>query len=561
MLTFLPRFFFRREKGPVTLLDIGSDFLKAICLDEDFRLKTIDFLPIPQPEAEIENLQDSREFLIIEGIRRLFVKHPDFPKKTYSVLSDRSVFVRVMRFFPLAKKELEKAIRYEAKLQVPFAIEKAKIDYFILGSVLEKKIKKLEVLLIVVSQEVIDSHLKLLEKAELTPAVIDLSTLAYWRLFFFSYPQLLGKTAAFIDLGASKSEINIFKKGNLCFSRFIPIGGQDFTRMIKEELVVDFAEAEKIKREYGSAQQIFLDLEEAKKQIVKRVYDALSSLLFQFASDLRRTFEFYLTQYPDSPVEQIILTGGSSLIAGFEDFLSDNLGKIPVEKFKFKEVFPLSPALDKNSKELLKNQETLVLLGPALALSTWPQSKAKLNLAPTKKSREKSGKFNFFEEPILRWILILVVFFVLTMLSSLFWVSRLKKSTSGKLQQAQNMLAALQSQKTGSAEEIKKKVALAEEISRMTAMVKKRVPLNEAMEVLSIAAPVGVFLEQVNFDYRTKQLEIIGRAASSEAVNNFLINLNKGKNFPNLELVYIREISEVLKKFNKSFKIVGSLGG
>lgn len=552
-----------RIKGPVTLLDIGSDTLKVISLDKNFRILGLDFLPIPAGEPELANLPQSKDFLIVEGIRRLFLKHPDFSPNVYSVLSDRSVFIRIVRLFSMSKKEIDKAIRYEAKLQVPFSVDKAKIDYFILGEIEEKKAKKLEILLIVVAEEVINAHLELLKKANLNPRVIDLSCLAYWRLFNYNYPQFLHKTVALIDIGAGKSEINVFKKGDLCFSRFIPIGGQDFTRVLKEEMGLELTEAEKMKKEYASAERLFWDVAPEKKRLMEQVYEGLSALFNQFLNDLRRSFEFYLNQFPENPVEQIILTGGGSLIYGLEDFLSENLTHIPAEKFKLRIEFPFSSKFEPGPKEFLKATDKIVFFTPALALISWPQSKARVNLAPAKKGLlEKKlalDKFGFLEDPFLKWgfVSLLVLFWII--FAGIFGIFILENSITAKLKQRQNSALSLENQKAGFSQDIKKKMEIVEQAQTFEKMVGSRIAVNEIMEAVSLSSSSSILLEQVTLNYSSKQIEITGLALASEDANNFLVSLNKQQIFKNLELSYIKEITEDGLSFNKSFKIIGGL--
>ena len=56
-----------------------------------------------------------------------------------------------------------------------------------------------------------------------------------------------------IDFGGGTTNIGIFHGGTLCYSRCIPIGGQNFDQDLKHGLGVSFEEAQRIKKSYGKA--------------------------------------------------------------------------------------------------------------------------------------------------------------------------------------------------------------------------------------------------------------------------------------------------------------------
>jgi cell division protein FtsA len=56
-----------------------------------------------------------------------------------------------------------------------------------------------------------------------------------------------------IDLGGGTTNVGIFFGGSLCYSKCIPIGGQNYDHDLKHGLGVSFDEAQRVKKSYGKA--------------------------------------------------------------------------------------------------------------------------------------------------------------------------------------------------------------------------------------------------------------------------------------------------------------------
>jgi len=126
-----------------------------------------------------------------------------------------------------------------------------------------------------------------------------------------------------VDLGAGKTEINIFKGYVLRFSRCVESGGLDMTRAIADTLAIGLQEAEDKKRG--------LNVLSPPSQDKARV--AVQSRLDGLLMEVRRSVEYYKTTFREKSVESMILSGGVSLMGGLKDYFAQSLeGTVEIDR-------------------------------------------------------------------------------------------------------------------------------------------------------------------------------------------------------------------------------------
>jgi type IV pilus assembly protein PilM len=166
--------------------------------------------------------------------------------------SSASVVVRVIDVPQMNPAELAETMKWETERQVPFAMSDIVMDY----KVIERPEgyadgQNMEVVLAVAQQEFIDRHVEVLFAAGLKPKSIDVGPLAAGRalLEIGTNGNPAGHTVGVINIGASTTEISIFRDKLLVFPRTLPLAGDNFTRAIADALQVDMATAETYKRD------------------------------------------------------------------------------------------------------------------------------------------------------------------------------------------------------------------------------------------------------------------------------------------------------------------------
>ena len=117
------------------------------------------------------------------------------------------------------------------------------------------------------------------------------------------------------DIGEKFSNIVAFKKGNIYFSRSMPVGGESLTRAISVNLGLDMASAEEYKKAYGIRE---MELEGKIKNAIMPVFNSL-------AEEIRKAMVMF-SEDGEKHINLLILSGGGSKMPGIAEELARILG-------------------------------------------------------------------------------------------------------------------------------------------------------------------------------------------------------------------------------------------
>lgn len=233
----------------------------------------------------------------------------------------------------MPKAELKQGIALEAKNYFPFSIDDSVLDFEILGDMMDKGIRKYDLLVAVCPINTIQKNLSILEQAEVRPSSFISSSYALGKA-----AEYMGKAQelkCFMDIGSSHTELIIYKGNSLVFTRKIPICGDDFTKSMTGPLVSDrgrmqltFEDAEKIKKDVGIPADNDTRIIDGKVPAIQ-ILSMLRSPAENFANEISRCFDYYREESRGARVDNIVLFGGGASLTGLTKFISDILG-IPV---------------------------------------------------------------------------------------------------------------------------------------------------------------------------------------------------------------------------------------
>lgn len=168
-----------------------------------------------------------------------------------------AVVVRVIEVPKMTPGELAETMKWEVERHIPFPVNDVEMAYQAIDDpsspLADPNNPNMEVLLAVAQRDMVAAHLSTLESAGLKPVAIDVEPLAIGRaLLNLSTQGLASRNVVVVNIGASNTDVAIFKSGILRFPRTIPIAGDNFTRAIADTLGLTMEQAEEEKRQYAT---------------------------------------------------------------------------------------------------------------------------------------------------------------------------------------------------------------------------------------------------------------------------------------------------------------------
>jgi type IV pilus assembly protein PilM len=317
------------KKGYVVGLDLGSSAVKMAQFAEKeggFYLVRADLREFKPSEGAALN-----EEAVVSALGSL-LKGIDVKRSRIiaNINCPQTAIKKVLAPY-MPKAELKEGLELEAKNYFPFPVDESSLDFEILGDVVEKGVRKYEVLVAVSPKKTVDRYMSLLEKAGLRPDSIIPSSYALQKVAGYSHYGE-DKTRCFIDIGAFYTELVILNEKRPVLFRKIPIAGMDFTRTMTGTLLSDrgrtqlsIEEAERIKREVGRPAATDSTLIDGKISAAQ-ILSMLRPTAEQLASEIERCFDYYREESGGGKIDCITLFGGGSAPGRLIGYLSDNLG-------------------------------------------------------------------------------------------------------------------------------------------------------------------------------------------------------------------------------------------
>ncbi len=191
-----------------------------------------------------------------------------------------------------------------------------------------------KVFIITASVTSLQNLIKCCERAGLHPAEIIFEPLASAEAILTEDEKELG--VVIVDIGGGTTDIILYKEGWLRHSSIIAVGGNHFTNDIAVGLRISLAEAERLKRNFGSALTLMVDESEEieiiqsgeAKKILRR---HLAEIIQPRADELLDLIKSELIACGGYDIAStgIVLTGGGSMLKGL-DMLSEAVLGLPV---------------------------------------------------------------------------------------------------------------------------------------------------------------------------------------------------------------------------------------
>ncbi|MDP8256875.1 MAG: type II secretion system protein GspL [Candidatus Alcyoniella australis] len=264
-----------------------------------------------QDEAELLGpaLRALRDFLlqIDSGFDEIVVAMPA-----------RSVVWRTLELPFTKRSKIQQVVPFEVESGLPYDLSEMLLN----TQLLQTRDNTSLIGVYLTRKEVIAAQLAKLGEFGVDPRVI---TPGHWALINAARPALEGSQGleVVIDVGYRNTLLALFDNGGPRAVRTISRGGRDITEALARELNCSLSEAER-----GKQQEVNLDPNQP-GETTARLREIVLRALEPWMTDLRQTLNGLAGE---RKIERVLISGGTSTLQGFADWLSDQL-ETTVERF------------------------------------------------------------------------------------------------------------------------------------------------------------------------------------------------------------------------------------
>lgn len=309
-------------------IDIGQCALKALrCRPhEDARRVTADaFDYIEYPKILSQPDVDPAE-LIRDALKQFLSRNCVRGDRVVISVSGQSGLARFIKLPPVESKKIPDIVKYEARQQIPFALEDVVWDYqtMVGGSVVEGFAMETEVGLFAMKRDQVFRALKPFDEAGIEVDIVQLTPLALYNFVAFDQMENLPppdeydaenppESVVLISLGTDTTDL-VVTNGFKVWQRNIPIGGNHFTKALTKELKLTFASAEHLKRNATQAED------------PKALFQAMRPVFNDLLTEVQRSIGFFTNLDRRAKIGRALALGNAMKLPGLQRYLAQNLG-------------------------------------------------------------------------------------------------------------------------------------------------------------------------------------------------------------------------------------------
>ncbi|HVZ58760.1 MAG TPA: type IV pilus assembly protein PilM [Patescibacteria group bacterium] len=297
-------------------LDIGATSMKLVMLHKtksSFVLKSCLMTVTPAKGMFSESPVDQQA--MAQAVQRLVVDAKVTSKSVTIALPENQVFTKVIEMPELSDKELSSAIYWEAEQHIPAPLNTMAIDYKVVRRNISHALSpKMQVLLVGAPSALVHRYQQIIEMTGLSIAAVETEIISVVRALI---PANSTATLLLVTIGALSTSLAIVQAGTIIFTYSIPLGGAAMDRAIASNFGFAPQQAEEYKKTYGINDQ----------SLGGKISLALQPILMSILTEVKKALAYYVDKYAnDTPISQIVLTGGSSLLPGLDLFFVKNAG-------------------------------------------------------------------------------------------------------------------------------------------------------------------------------------------------------------------------------------------
>ncbi|MBI3789375.1 MAG: type IV pilus assembly protein PilM [Gemmatimonadetes bacterium] len=305
---------FGRNKTTIGL-DIGSGLIKVAVIEHgrsEPELSKVVITPLTGDAIVEGEIMDPG--IVTDAIRQALEAAGVKSKTVVTAVGGRDVIIKKIQIERVKEQQARELMRWEAEQHVPFDMESVELDFQILdpdGDGLE-----MQVLLVAAKRDLIESKLRLLADAGVTPSVVDVDAFALHNAFELNYPDAMQGVVGLVNIGHEVTNINILDDGVPILTRDITVGTRRFREDLQRDRGLGADEAQALVQGYDRSPQLDAVIESRGEEVAVGIERAAA-----FLASSSRT---------GTQMRAVYVCGGGARIPGLSEALGARL-RLPVE--------------------------------------------------------------------------------------------------------------------------------------------------------------------------------------------------------------------------------------
>ena len=298
-------------------LDIGTSFIKLAEIDASRKGATlVSFGIAATPPGSITSRGEITDPAVVASVIQKLIGDVKTKRKHVATgMWGSAVMVKKISGPRMSEQDLSANIKFEAEQYIPFDVNEINLDFSILEGKGGEGNETMDYILIAAQREYLFRLAEVVETAGLRCSIIDVSGFALGNGFQFNYGAMPGEVVGLLNCGAGVTNFVVIDNGNVVFSRDIPVGGLNISNDIHKALGVSMEEAEAIKISLSAGQNAPAEAASVLKASVDNIVE-----------EIHRGFDFYTATAGDVQIQKVFISGGSSLVLGFHETLTQVTG-------------------------------------------------------------------------------------------------------------------------------------------------------------------------------------------------------------------------------------------
>ena len=302
---------FKPKAPPLFGLDISSSSVKMIEIVDAgrgaYRVERYAIEPLPR-EAVVDGNINNLE-AVAESVKRAHKRLATRTKHVAMAVPSGAVITKkIIVQAGLREDELELQVETEANQYIPFALDEVNLDFQLVGPAPSNPEEE-EVLIAATRKEKVEDRVAVAESAGLKALVMDVESYAQQSALSLVTEQLPNggkdQNIAVVDIGANVMNVTVLRNDQSVYTREQAFGGNQLTQDIVSRYGMSVEEAENAKRSGGLP-------DDFESEVLRPFMDNLSM-------EVQRALQFFFTSTQYNAVDQILLAGGSAVIAGLDE--------------------------------------------------------------------------------------------------------------------------------------------------------------------------------------------------------------------------------------------------